>query len=242
MNYELELDVSLRQAQQVVSSEKQQLVRKQTRQITVMKTVGECVMQVRVHYPKAQATVTRGKESGHNETQPIEGKTYLVERVKNDLVIHHEDGGEVPEEERSLVAASMDSVGRPNPLGKFLNGKTVAIGQTLVLPNEMATDLLGLRETGGNAQRVELTLHTVRQEPDRRVADFAMLVVIKPDASTSLDIEGHIQLDVDTCQVAAANFTGPVAIEETYGPKGHTFQMRSDGTMRVAIRSHYANR
>jgi hypothetical protein len=242
VKYELDLDVSVHQGQKVVSSEQQQLVRNQTRQITVLKVEGDRVTQVRVHYPKARATITRGKQSGGGDTQPIEGKTYLVERVDNKLVIKAEDGSDVLEEERSLVAASMESVGRPNPLGKFLHGKSLAIGQTLTLPNELAADLLGLRETGGNAQKVELTLKAVRQEPDRRVAQFDMLVVIKPDANSSLDIKGDIQLDVNTCQVAAANFTGPVAIAETYGPEGHTFEIRSDGNMRVAIRSHYANR
>ncbi len=242
VKYELALDVSLRQAEQVITSDKQQLVRNQTRQITVLKVAGDRVTQIRVHYPKARATITRGKESGNGQTQPIEGKSYVVERSENNLVITSEDGSEVPEEQRSLVAASMESVGRPNPLGKFLHGKTVAVGQSLVLPNELAVDLLGLRETGGEAQKVELTLRAVRQEPDRRVADFAMLVVLKPDATTAMDIKGDLQLDVATCQVVAANFVGPVAIQETYGPKGHTFQMRSDGTMNVAMKSHYSNR
>jgi hypothetical protein len=241
VKYELALDVSLQQAGKTVSSEKQQMTRDQTRQITVMKVTGDRVMQVRVHYAKARSIVTRGKESGRGDAQPIEGKAYLVERSENNLVVTDADGRQIPDDERSLVVASMESVGRPNPLGKFLHGKTVAIGQTIELPRELATDLLGLRETGGDAQKVELTLQAVQQEPDRRVAKFAMLVVIKPDAKTSLDIKGEIHLDVNTCQVASANFTGPVAIEETFGPKGQTFQMRSDGTMRVAIRSHYAN-
>jgi hypothetical protein len=243
VKYELDLDVSVHQAQKVISSEQQKLIRNQTRQITVLKVDGDRVTQVRANYPKARATITRGKQSGGGDTQPIEGKTYIVERsADNKLVIKGLDGSDVPDEERSLVAASMESVGRPNPLGKFLHGKSVAIGQTIALPNELASDLLGLRDTGGNAQKVELTLKAVRQEPDRRVAQFDMLVVIKPDANSSLDIKGDIQLDVNTCQVAAANFTGPVAIAETYGPEGHTFEIRSDGTMRVAIRSHYANR
>jgi hypothetical protein len=241
VKYELDLDVSVHQGAKVVSSEQQQLVRNQTRQITVLKVDGDRVTQVRAHYPKARATIARGKQNGGGDTQPIEGKTYIVERTaENKLIITDADGNDVPEAERSLVAASMESVGRPNPLGKFLHGKSVAIGQTLTLPNELAADLLGLRETGGNAQKVELTLKAVRQEPDRRVAQFDMLVVIKPDANSSLDIKGDIQLDINTCQVAAANFTGPVAIAETVGPEGHTFEIRSDGNMRVAIRSHYA--
>jgi hypothetical protein len=242
VKYELALDVSLRQGGQIISSEKQQMLREQTRQITVLKVAGDRVVQVRTHYPKASATVSQGKTRGMPQSQPIENKTYVVTRTDQNLVVTSESGADVPEEERTLVAASMESVGRPNPLGKFLHGKTVAVGQTLVLPNEMASDLLGLRETGGVAEKVQLTLRALRQEPDRRVADFAMLVVIKPDQKTALEITGDLQLDINTCQVASANFVGPVAMEETYGPQGHTFQMHSDGKMNVAMKSHYANR
>lgn len=242
VKYELALDVSLHQSGQTISSENQQMVRDQTRQITAQKIDGERVIQARVYYPRAQAIVMRGKSTGSSQTQPIEGKSYIVERTDKELIVANEDGSAVTEEERSLVTASMESVGRPNPLGKLLHGKTVAVGQTVTLPNEMAADLLGLRETGGQAQKVELKLRAVRQEPDRRVADFEMLVVIKPDAKSTLDIKGDLLLDVSTCQIAAASFTGPVSISETVGPKGSTFQIQSEGTMKVAIRSHYANR
>ncbi len=241
VRFVLDMSITLKQAGQIVSTEKQSLTREQQRQITIVATAAESASKVRVHYAKATELSTRGTQSGTARQQPIEGRTYLVERQGKDLVITDPQGQAVTDAERVLVAAGMDSVGRPNPLGKFLHGKQMSVGQKLQLPNEMASELLGLRETGGEAQKVELTLRGLRVEQQRRVADFAMLVTLKLGGGGTLDISGDLGLDIDTCQVTAANFTGPVAIEETHGPKGAQFQVSSEGTMKASVQSRHVN-
>jgi hypothetical protein len=131
----------------------------------------------------------------------------------------------------------MQSVGRPSPLGLLLNGKKVTVGQTLHLPNEMAADLLGMKDTGGEPKRVDLTLREIHQETGRRVADFDMLIELNLTGGGTMEIKGDLQIDPENCQVAAAEFSGPVSMQEEHGPKGHSFEVRSEGTMKVAVHS-----
>jgi hypothetical protein len=239
MQFTLDLSISLHQAGQTISSEQQQLSRDQDRQVTVLAVADNKATKVQVMYTKAWEQVSRGKLTGTPQPQPIEGKSYIVERRGADLVVTDPSGNNVPDDERMLVVASMDAVGHPNPLGTFLDGKKIAVGQTVPLPNDMAGDLLGVKEAGGEAQKVELKLQDVtKDEEGQRLANFNMLVVLKLAGGANMEVKGKLQIEPDTCQIAEATFNGPVSMRETEGPKGHTFEIASDGTMKVAVRSH----
>ena len=237
MQFQLDLNIAMRQAGKTISSEAQQLSRDQQREMTILEVTDKHATKVEVVYRKAQEIVGRGNQNGLPQTQPIEGKSYLVERHADDLIVTDLQGQAVAEEERTLVAASMQSVGRPSPLGQLLNGKKLAVGQTLRLPNEMAADVLGMKDTGGEPQNVNLMLCEVRQEDGRRLANFDLSITLKLTGGGSLEIKGDLQIEPETCQIAAANFSGPVSMREEHGPTGHTFEVQSEGTMKVAVRS-----
>jgi len=239
MQFSLDLSVTLRQAGQLISDRRQQLTRKQERVVTVVEVTDKLVTKAQVFFSTAREEAVEVDHAPNRITQPIEGKTYVVERRASDLVVTDTKGNDVPPEERILVATAMESIGRPSPLGTLLHGKTVAVGQTLALPNEMASELFGVKEPGGAAQHVELTLRSVRHELQRQVADFNMLIVLKLPGGGTIDVKGSVEIDPDTCQVASASFSGPVTMREEHGPEGHTFEMISDGTMQVAVRSGF---
>ncbi len=239
VQFDLDLNITLRQAGKTVSSDQQQLSRSIDRHVTVMQAAGDRATKVQVHYDKAQELLTRGQHSGDSRALPIEGKTYIVERRGAELVITDSEGQAVSDEERGLVAANMDSVGHSNQLGRYLHGKTVTVGETLKLPKEMAADLLGMREANGDAQRVELTLREIRQEPDRRVADFDALVIVKMGSGGMLNVKGDLQLNVDTCHITAADFSGPVSSQDQQATAGDKIDVQTDGTLKASVRSHY---
>jgi hypothetical protein len=76
-------------------------------------------------------------------------------------------------------------------------------------------------------------------EDGRHLANFEMLVVLKLAGGGSMNVKGELQIEPDNCQIAQASFNGPVSMREEEGPKGHTFEVASDGNMKVAVRSHY---
>jgi hypothetical protein len=237
MQFQLELTIAVRQSGKTISSEAQQLSRDQQRQVTILEVADKHASKVEVVYRKAQESMGRGNQAGPPQTQPIEGKSYLVERRADDLVVTDSQGQPVPEEERTLVVASMQSVGRPSPLGLLLDGKKLTVGQTLRLPNAMASDVLGMKDTGGEPQKVDLLLREVRQDEGRRLARFDLSIILKLAGGGTMEIKGDLQIEPDTCQIAAANFSGPVSMREEHGPQGHTFEVRSEGTMKVAVNS-----
>ena len=197
-------------------------------------------MKVQVFYATAREKVCRGKMTGTPQAEPIEGKSYVVKHRGTDLVVTDPTGKTVSEDEQKLVASSMDAVGRPSPLGTLLDGKKIAIGEKLKLPKDMASDLLGVKDSGNEAQKVELTLDSTSTDEDgRHLAKFNMLVVLKDAEGPAMDVKGTIQIEPDTCQIAEASFEGPVSMHQQEGPKGHTFDIDSRGTMKVAVRSHY---
>src|SRR5215471_13937511 len=129
--FALSFDISLTQAGQVISAESKKLTRDQTRDVTIVEVAGQCATKAQVHYQQSREAVALKEQQATSTAQPIEGKTYVVERRGNDLVVMDQQGNPVADPERTLVAASMDWVGRPSALGAFLNGKELAIGQTL---------------------------------------------------------------------------------------------------------------
>jgi hypothetical protein len=237
MQFVLDLDVSLHQAGQTISSEHQSLSREQERQVRIVQVDHGLVTKAEVTYSQARQTVGRGKQEGAPQSQPIEGKTYVVERSGEELIVTDPAGKPVLDPERALVAASMEALGKPNPLGVFLNGKNITVGQKLELPNEMAADLLGMKNPGGEPQKVELILRGVHADQDRRLADFDMALSLKIDGGSTMQITGTLQLEPETCQIASATFAGPVSMHSEEGPKGHTFEVHQDGTMKIAMRA-----
>ena len=95
--------------------------------------------KVRITYnTSTQTTQTRGGDESI-EDRPVAGKTYFVARVGEDLVITDEQGAAPPEDQRTIVARSLAGLGRPNPLAAFLNGRTLAVGETVRLPPSSAS-------------------------------------------------------------------------------------------------------
>ncbi len=238
VQFDLDLQITLRQAGKIASSEHQKLSRTQERHVTVLQVAGDRATKVQVQYAKAQEEIG-SSESGEAHAMSIEGKTYIVERRGSQLLVTAPDGSDVPDDERNLVAANMDSVGHSNQLGRFLHGKTVQVGETLQLPKEMAADLLGLREANGNAQKVELILRRVDVEEGRRLADFDTVIVMQLGSGSTLDVRGSLQFDVDTCHTTAADFSGPISSEGEQPTRGEKLEVLTDGTLKATVHSSY---
>ncbi len=237
--YDFDLNIALAQAGKTVSNKKQVKTRTVQRQVTVMQVAGDRALKVQVNYVKAQERTIRGDDEAESSTLPIEGKSYLVERrgLPFPLVITAADGKAVADDERTLVAGNMDSIGYRNQLGRFLHGKSVSIGETLQLPKEMAAELLGMREANGDAQRLELKLSGTHRESGRRIADFATVLIVKMGSSSTLDLSGDLQIDIDTCRVIAADFSGSISSRDAQADHGEVVDVLTDGTLKVAIKS-----
>ena len=194
--------------------------RRQQRRLTVLESSAGRTTEVRVTYLSAEQTRAEQGEVGPTVAQPVAGKTYFVARVDGELVVTDRSGQTPPPAELAIVQQNMIGVGQPNPLARFLNGRMFEVGQTVAFPDSLAQDLLGMRGTLGEVQRVDMTLREIRRKAGRRLATFTARIEARPvsGAGVGMEIEGKLVVDIDTCRTVAASFAGPVTLLETEGP------------------------
>jgi hypothetical protein len=175
------------------------------------------------------------------QTQPVAGKTYLCRREGDKLVVTDEQGNIPPPAEFEIVTNHMEAIGRPNPLGEFLDGRTVAIGETLSLPLDVAGRLLGLSGEFGQLTRFDLTLREVRSENGAECAEFqARIEAASNDSSQMrLHVAGPLVVQVTTCRAIHSKFRGPIALSESRGSYSSRFQLISTGQLEMNLASTY---
>ena len=242
----LQLNTMVRQASQVVQQAKTSLYRRQRRVVTTTHVANGMAVAVLVRYTEAAKEIASGPSDGQLgepsvTPQPVAGKAYRCRRDGEALLITDANGSVPPLDEYEIVAQNMESLGRPNPLADFLAGRTLVVGQRLVLPNDVAEKLLGLGGEMGKATRFELTLQKVAPINGATCALFqASMEAESTDSSQlRLAVEGPLAIEVDTCRAVQASFSGPIGMSETRGSLTATYQMTGTGNMTVNIASKY---
>jgi hypothetical protein len=260
---ELRLDTMVRQGNEVLEQTKTAIRRHQRRKVTTTDVEAGRPMAVIVRYVEAKKQAASGQSTaelpagfpdGPATPQPVEGKTYRCRREGDELRITDAQGDIPPLDEFEIVAQNMDSLGRANPLADFLAGRTVNVGQTIQLPNELAQKLLGLGDTLGEVTRFSLTLNKVAPfdaAPGTRhtVLPGAGLAVFRAsiDAASNdssqmrLQLDGTLVIQAETCRAVQASLTGPIGMSETRGSLTATYQMTGTGKMTVNIASIYGD-
>jgi hypothetical protein len=176
--------------------------------------------------------------------QPVQGKTYLCHREPGDdgaLIITDESESSPPADEYEIVSQQMEMVGRPNPLAKFLSGRTIAIGEKLTLPKEVAAQIFNLSDKFGEVTQFTLALQKVEGDgTGRRAVFLASVEAASTDASQMrLQIEGPLLVEVDTCRATSIGLIGPIGMAETRGTYSTSYQVIGTGRLQLKIASEY---
>ena len=176
--------------------------------------------------------------------QPVQGKAYRCRREPGDdgkLIVADSDGAIPPLDEFEIVAQGMEMVGRPNPLAEFLAGRSVAVGQTLPLPKDVADRLFGIGERFGDVSRFDLTLQEVRTENGRACAVFRASVDAASNNSSQMrmQVEGPLVIEIASCRAVRTKLSGPIAMTESRGTYSTAYQLISTGHLTIAIDAAY---
>ena len=132
----------------------------------------------------------------------------------------------------------------------------MAVGESVKLPSELASELIGFAKSIGQVTQFEMKLVGIRQiEPARpdaiqKKTDAAQkksqrgaVLDVSIDAGQAetdgmkMRIRGQVLMEIDTCRTHTAKFSGPVAVIEHRGPPGYQFTVSGHGQLQVAIRS-----
>lgn len=238
---ELNLQTSIVQQGQVAQQQETTMRRGQRREVEVLEVQQGQVVRARVKFPHSRHLLPEHSSEQGEQVQPVEGKTYLLTRKEGQLNVRYPDNTIPPKEEFEIVFGSMQSLGKPNPLAKFLLERDFKLGQTLELPQEIAAGMLGLGEEIGQVTKFQLTLAELKEFSGHPCAEFTANIHMGsgPGSSLSLQATGPVVIRLDTCRTVLADFTGPLqmnSVEQT--PQG-SYQHQAEGSLRVAVRSDY---
>jgi hypothetical protein len=245
VSLETRLKTSVRQGNELVG-DNQLLVRtNQQRRVKSTEVDRDRVVAVEVHYLVAakQITAPHLAPQPASGAQPVQGKTYRCRRGGQDakLIVTDLDGQTPPADECEIVAQTMEMVGRPNPLAEFLAGRTIAVGETIELPQALANQLFNLGNRLAEVTRFELVLEQVETRSGARCAAFLARVEAASNDSSQmrLQVEGPLAVEIDTCRAVQLSLTGPIGMSETRGSYSTVYQLLGTGQLKMSIASAY---
>ena len=240
-NVDLNLRTTITQSGQIAHQSTTSIHRHQHRGIEVLEVADRHVRRAQVAYRTSREKKNEDRSENEWISHPVEGKSYFVLRNQQAIVVTDLEGDIPPLDEFRIVRENMQTLGQPNPLTRYLLGRTFPIGQRFALPQEVASQLLGLGEPFGKIDRFELELLGTKQVDNRSCALFATTIeaIARDAGEMALQVNGQITIQLATCRTVVAELAGParLLVEENTG-KG-TYQYLAEGTMKLTIHSKY---
>jgi len=201
-----------------------------------------------VTYPLSRMTSVEltSAEQGDPEqanVQVVEKQSYFVTREGKRLLVTDVDGAIPSQAEYEIVVTSMQDLGLPNPLIKFLSGRSIRIGERLQLPQEIAEQLMGFGDQLSKVKQFELELKSLDEIDGERCALFSATVEAIGAASNPVRIRafGRLVIQTETCRIVRAELSGPLTLSTVERTPEGNFQYRVQGNMRFAVQSQYGH-
>jgi hypothetical protein len=245
VSLEMRLTTSVRQGNELVEKDRLAIKSYQRRAVTTTEVAASRTTAVEVRYVEATKHIAASTApNGSPIAQPVHGKTYRCRREAGDagtLTITDAAGNTPPTEELEIVAENMATVGRPNPLMDFLAGRTVAVGETLTLPQEVAEQVFNLGERFGEVNRFDLRLEKLASQNGLRCASFQATVEAASNDSSQMrmQVAGPLIVEIATCRAVKLALNGPIAMSETRGSYSNVQQLIATGQLKMSIDSIY---
>jgi hypothetical protein len=255
VSMEMRLATAMRRGSELAERNHTAIRSRNQRTMTTTEVEAGRAVAVRLQYAAATKTfataedgdaksIANGLDDTPPTTQPVAEKTYFCSREPGDdgrLVITDVAGSIPPMEEYEIVAQHMDMVGRANPLAKFLAGRTIAVGETVEVPKQVADEIFNLGERFGEVTQFELTLTNTKSHDGIECAVFlARVEAASSDSSQMrLQVDGPIVIQAGTCRAVQVDLSGPIGMSETRGSYSTAYQMIGTGQLKMSTACTY---
>jgi hypothetical protein len=160
-----------------------------------------------------------------DEASKVVGRTWLATRSDDGWSFAAKEGAP-PDDEglvtlRAIAARALD----PSPIAAALDGRRLAVGETLKLPADDAKRLLATLAESWTVKAFELKLASIaqRDEKARESARFEMKTTLVTSgiaaagADATLDLSGELVVATSTSLVLRASLAGPVRLDGRLG-------------------------
>jgi hypothetical protein len=232
------LSTSVVQGDQILESASQSLYRREQRHLELLEATAYPT-RARVTFEKLEQQVARNGAPAASEPSPVVGRTYLVARQGDELLVTDAAGRTPPPAQLAIVQRSLAGFGKPNPLVEYFAGRTVQVGETLRLPGELAQQVFAAEGAVNEVSRFELRLMRVVTVDQAPCAEFETTLAAQSSLVGTLDllIQGTMQIEVATCRVLSTELSGPIGLFGTQRTAGAVQAIKGQGTLEIAIRS-----
>lgn len=114
-----------------------------TKQVEVLGTSADAITKAKITYVEFVEKQSMGGK-GKEKPAPHKGKSYLLEADPSGTVkITAADGSPVSAEEEAMIKDEEDDFGKPEKMGKALDGMTFEIGKRIEVPADRAAGAFG---------------------------------------------------------------------------------------------------
>ena len=244
IDFAMHLNTSILQSDQIAHQQSVSQEHRQQRLVEVLEVAQGNVRQARVTFPQSRGTSPDGENPDKEVVEPVEGKAYLVTRQGKQLLVTDVNGAIPPRAEFEIVYTSMQSLGLPNPLAAFLLGRTIHVGETIEVPQSIASEMLGFGAELGEVKQFQLRLKepaTYEGSPCA-VFDAKILVAGGADQPLRVGVVGPVVILTESCRTVVTELTGPLSVDAVEHTRGGSYQYQGSGEVRVAVHAHYRSR
>ncbi len=204
------------------------------RLVEVLAVGGQYATKAKVTYTKYKSTSTKDGKS--DPEIKLEGKSYIVERKGDALVVTDANGATVPKDEEKVVSKDMKSLGKPDDVTVALDSKPRKVGDSLddvadALAKKMTEDGDG-SGSKAEAKGAHLKLVSVDHVGDHDVGnlEFSVDVVMKnKKMDMTMAMKGTGKFRTDDSDIGELNMTAPVTMTGEVTGSG-TIMMSEKGT------------
>ena len=234
--FDLKLKISVTQGGKTIRSVDQTHQRRQSKLISVLAAGEKGPTKIAVLYERAEEVRSENGRKGVVQKDPTAGKRYVIERIDTKNVVTDEEGQNVSQEQERIVLADNRDLGRPYPLAKLLDGRTVKVGQMIELDGAMAAELFRLTERVGNFEQFTMKLTGTRQAEGIRCAVFDTKTRIESKAiNSTVDLAGEYLIDIENCRLVSFDLSGPVEISGSM----KDVTITAKGTVQISVSVQY---
>jgi hypothetical protein len=236
---ELNIHTVVKQSGKVAHDGQTNMRSRQEREIEVLEIAHGKAVRAQVKYPLSRSLSPENPDPGDEIAQSVEGKSYLITRKNERLLVTDLDGAIPPRNEYDIVVSTMESFGQPNLLAEFLVPRELQIGERLQVPADIAKKMLGF-DSFGEVQKFELYLEEIKEIDGSECAIFVADIVAQGNEQNPLNVQarGNVVIELATCRTLEATLTGPISLVSVEQQTEYSAR----GDLLLAIRSQYAAR
>lgn len=221
-------------------------------ELTVLETTSGSISKVQLKVIEKESTQkieqVGSKAPAQEKTSPLTGKTLLLSRQGEEIIVTDEAGNPVDEVTRKAALEETDNTFNKEDSDKFhklIPDRPVKLGETFTLEGQEAFDIFGDQDDITEAA-LSLTLKERVLVEGREYAKFdtTMLMKVEPQGGMLMDftLKGSLLLDTATSWPSQMKLNGPFTLEGSQESPQGAVVSEGTGTMTMEMEATYSKK